>query len=66
MYHAWPEVYVGQDARGADLWVALEPTWGAPFADATHLKLAEGEITDITNIAADMGNYTIKVLEVRD
>ncbi len=66
LYHAWPEVCVGQDARGADLWVALEPTWGAPFADATHLKLTEGEITDITNIAADMGNYTIKVLEVRD
>lgn len=57
LYHAWPEVWVG-----GDQWIALEPTWGAPFADATHIKLAEGEITDIFNIAADMGRYQVKVL----
>ena len=64
LYHAWPEVFVGTDASGKDLWIALEPTWGMPFADATHLKLTEGEITDVTKIAADMGNYTIKVVSV--
>lgn len=66
LYHAWPEVWLGTDGDGGDLWIALEPTWGAPFADATHLKLAEGEITDVASIAADMGNYTIKVVEVRE
>jgi hypothetical protein len=55
--HAWPEVWVGKNT-----WIALEPTWGVPFADATHLKLAEGEITDFFKVAADMGNYKIKVL----
>lgn len=65
LYHAWPEVWIGTDSAGADLWVALEPTWGMPFADATHLKLAEGEIMDITKIAADMDKYTIKVLEIK-
>jgi hypothetical protein len=64
LYHAWPEVFVGMDARGKDLWIALEPTWGMPFADATHLKLTEGEITDVTKIAADMGNYTINVISI--
>jgi len=65
MYHAWPEVWIGTDAAGKDRWVALEPTWGAPFADATHLKLAEGEVMDITSVAADMGRYTIKVIEIK-
>jgi transglutaminase-like putative cysteine protease len=64
LYHAWPEVWIG-DSNGTGHWIALEPTWGAPFADATHIKLTEGEITDITNIAADMTNYTIKVVEVK-
>ncbi|WP_309706743.1 transglutaminase-like domain-containing protein [Armatimonas sp.] len=65
LYHAWPEVWLGTDENDADLWVALEPTWGAPFADATHLKLTEGEITDVASIAADMGRYTVKVLSVQ-
>ncbi len=60
LYHAWPEVWVGNDT-----WIALEPTWGAPFADATHIKLAEGEITDLYNIAADMGRYRVEVLDVK-
>ena len=60
VYHAWPEVWVGNDR-----WVALEPTWGAPFADATHIKLAEGEITDAFSLAHDMGSYQIKVLSAR-
>ncbi|MGC4047318.1 MAG: transglutaminase-like domain-containing protein [Armatimonas sp.] len=60
VYHAWPEVWVGEDR-----WVALEPTWGEPFADATHIKLAEGELTDIFLVAADMGRYRIKVVSAR-
>lgn len=56
-YHAWPEVWVGNET-----WIALEPTWGMPFADATHIKLAEGEITDVFNLAQDLGNYRIRVL----
>ncbi|GAB4463006.1 MAG: hypothetical protein OHK0029_30940 [Armatimonadaceae bacterium] len=64
--HAWPEVWVGEDkTTGKDLWVALEPTWGAPFADGTHIKLAEGELSDFYSVAADLGNYQIKVLEAR-
>jgi transglutaminase-like putative cysteine protease len=60
MYHAWPEVWIG-----GENWVALEPTWGVPSADATHIKLAQGEITDLFNVAADMGHYRITVLEAQ-
>lgn len=60
LYHAWPEVWVGNNT-----WVALEPTWGRPFADATHIKLAEGEITDVLSLAQDVGNYRIEVLSAR-
>lgn len=64
--HAWPEVWMGKDPdTGKDLWIALEPTWGVPFADAAHLKLAEGEISDFFKVAADMGQYTIKILEAK-
>jgi hypothetical protein len=62
--HAWPEVWVGRDEDGRDEWFALEPTWGVPFADATHIKLAEGEITDFFAVAADLGKYKIQVLKV--
>ncbi|MBC8102382.1 MAG: transglutaminase domain-containing protein [Cytophagales bacterium] len=71
LYHAWPEVWVGASGTGVGGdslsagWVALEPTFGAPFADATHIKLAEGEITDIARVASDVGSYQINVLEVR-
>ncbi|MBC7808212.1 MAG: transglutaminase domain-containing protein [Akkermansiaceae bacterium] len=59
VYHAWPEVWVGPKNG----WVALEPTWGRPFADATHIKLAQGEITDLYRVADDMGRYKIEVLK---
>ena len=59
VYHAWPEVWVG-DKHG---WIALEPTWGRPFADATHIKLAQGEITDLYRVADDMGRYKIEVIK---
>ena len=36
-YHAWPEVYVGK-------WVRIDPTLRQQVADATHIKLTEGEL----------------------
>ena len=62
--HAWPEVWVGEK-DGRDRWIALEPTWGLPFADATHIALTEGEITDFLNVAADLGRYEITVEEAK-
>lgn len=39
-HHVWAESYVGE-------WVQVDPTWGNEFVDATHVKLASGEIRDI-------------------
>ena len=58
VFHAWPEVWVGNAAA----WVALEPTWGNSYADATHIKLAQGEITDLYRVSGDMGKYRIAVM----
>lgn len=54
-YHAWPEVYVGQ-------WVAMDPTFGQDTADATHIKLLEGDLTQQSRLATVMGRLEIEVL----
>jgi len=36
-YHAWPAVWVGE-------WVSMDPTFGQPVADATHIILAQGSM----------------------
>ena len=64
--HAWPEVWTGTNPEGTDQWTALEPTWGKPFADATHIALAEGEITDFVKVVNDLMRYRITVLEVSE
>ena len=62
--HAWPEVWTGKDATGANRWTAIEPTWGVPYADATHLKMAEGDVPDFYFVSQDMTRYKIDVLKV--
>ena len=54
-YHAWVECWVGK-------WIAYEPTWGADFLDATHLKFAEGEITSVFEVVKDFGKFEITVI----
>ncbi len=54
-YHAWPEVYVGR-------WVAMDPTFGQTTADATHIKLLQGDLTEQGRLAGVMGKLEIHVL----
>ena len=56
-YHAWPEVFVGR-------WVWTDPTLGQPVADATHLKLATGDLADWQGVAVFLGRIRLEVLEV--
>ena len=55
-YHAWPFVYVGQ-------WIHMDPTLNQPIADATHLKLLEGEIADQIKLTGLIGKIKIKIIE---
>ena len=52
-WHEWIEVWTGE-------WVAIDPTFGQPVADATHLELGEGDETDSVAL---MGQLKISVLE---
>ena len=57
-YHAWGEVYVGK-------WVAMDPTWGENFADATHVKFGIGGTESLGAIAGLFGSLKIEVIEVK-
>lgn len=51
-YHAWPLVWVGS-------WVPMDPTFGQPVADATHIILAEGSLESQYVITAVMGRLSV-------
>lgn len=55
-YHAWPAVYVGE-------WVELDPTWGQPEVDATHIAFVEGELAGQMGLARILGRLKIEILE---
>jgi transglutaminase-like putative cysteine protease len=60
LYHTWTESLL--EGR----WVAVDPTFGAMPADATHVKLVEGEsLADLTPLADWIGRLEIEVLEIR-
>ncbi|MCX5770839.1 MAG: transglutaminase-like domain-containing protein, partial [Candidatus Hydrogenedentes bacterium] len=56
-YHAWPEVWAGK-------WVWVDPTFGQPIADATHIKLVSGSIEQWPQLAAYIGQLKLEVVEV--
>lgn len=55
-YHAWVECWVGA-------WVPFDATMGGEFVDATHVKLAQGEVTEMYQSANAVGRLQVKVLE---
>ncbi len=55
-YHAWNEVFVGE-------WVAVDPTFGQVPADATHIKLVEGDLTKSSLILNAAGKINLKILD---
>ena len=59
LYHSWTESRVG--AR----WQAVDPTFGQLTADATHIKLVEGEnLAELMPLTEWVGKVKIRVLEV--
>ena len=57
-YHAWNALWVGK-------WVAVDATFGQFPADATHLKVQEGDLDQQIVIARLIGRLRIDVLEER-
>ena len=60
-YHAWPEVYFGSEGG----WVPVDPTFGQWVADATHVKLVEGDLARQIEIMGVLGRLRFDLLEVR-
>ena len=58
-YHAWPEVYV--DGR----WIWMDPTFGQNVADASHIKLLNGNIEKWMQLTTFVGQLKIEVVEVQ-
>ena len=50
-YHAWPEVALGPN----DSFVPIDPTFGQWTADATHIKLVEGDLDRQVEIMGFLG-----------
>ena len=57
-YHAWNEVYIGK-------WVPVDSTFGQIPADATHLKLIEGDISRSPDILKVVGKLKLEVIEIK-
>ncbi len=55
-YHAWPAVYVGR-------WIEMDPTWGQPYVDATHIRITEGELANQLELVQTVGTMSLEVLE---
>ena len=60
-YHAWPEVQLG----GTTDWVAVDPTFGQLPADATHIKLVEGDLDRQVEILGVIGRLELELIEAR-
>ena len=59
LYHSWAESFVGEN------WQVVDPTFGQAAADATHIKLFEGEnLADLVPLTDLVGKVKIRVLEV--
>lgn len=58
LYHSWAESFV----QGS--WIQVDPTFGQVPADATHVKLVEGETPDeMAAIAGVVGRIRARVVE---
>ncbi|MFQ5431065.1 MAG: transglutaminase family protein [Nitrospinota bacterium] len=57
LYHAWPEVYAGK-------WIAMDPTFGQDIADATHIKLIEGDLSKQLQLFEYIGKIGVEVVSV--
>jgi hypothetical protein len=54
-FHQWAKVWVGK-------WIEVDPTFNQVIADATHIKLAEGDLFEQTRILPVIGQLSVELL----
>jgi len=57
-FHQWAEVYVGS-------WIATDPTYDQPIADAARIKLTQGDILQQMRIISAIGRLKIEVVDYK-
>jgi len=57
-YHAWPEIWMGDELG----WISVDPTFGQVPADATHVKIVEGDLDRQIEIMGVMGRLGFKLI----
>lgn len=57
-YHAWAECWLGT-------WVPFDATLPTDFVDATHIKFAQGDVTDMYNVAGIVGRVKVRILNAQ-
>jgi transglutaminase-like putative cysteine protease len=62
-YHAWPEVYLGEQS-GRGMWLPVDPTLNQFPADATHVRLARGGLDKQAAILPLIGRLKISILDL--
>jgi transglutaminase-like putative cysteine protease len=62
-YHAWPEVRLGEPEGGPARWVPVDPTFGQFPADASHLKIVNGDLDKQVEVMGMMGRIKLQVVE---
>ena len=60
-YHAWAECQVGTE----DVWVPFDPTLPMDFVDATHIKFAHGDPTDMYQAVPIVGRIKVEVVSFK-
>ena len=55
-FHQWAKVWVGQ-------WIEVDPTFNQPIADATHIRLVEGDLFEQAKLLPVIGKLKIQVVE---
>lgn len=55
-YHAWNEVWTGAS------WVPFDSTLTTDFVDATHIKLTEGDVTDMYRMGKIIGQLKAEIV----
>lgn len=58
-YHAWNEIYDPSEG-----WVGVDTAFGQFPADATHIKLAEGDLDEHVLIAQLVGKLEVEIVEL--
>jgi transglutaminase-like putative cysteine protease len=54
-FHQWAKVWVGT-------WMDVDPTFNEVFADATHIKLSEGDLAEQVRLLPVIGKISIEVV----